>query len=199
MATENVLDLYERSCAGFGRTLGSVCPDRWHAPTPCAEWSVRQLVNHVTRGNLNYVALAEGGDAAGFVRMRDVDALGDDPCAAYADSVRACAAAFAVPGVLDRVLDYPLGRAPGRQLLAVRTLDSLVHTWDLARAIGADDRLDPELVHWAGTDLDRIYAGLAETPAAPDWRGGRFFATPTRSRPDDEAQARLLHRLGRSG
>ncbi|WP_345033541.1 maleylpyruvate isomerase N-terminal domain-containing protein [Kutzneria kofuensis] len=48
----------------------------WAAPTPCTEWDVRQLVNHVVRGNLNYVALLDGGTAAEFLRWREVDALG---------------------------------------------------------------------------------------------------------------------------
>jgi len=150
----------------------------------------------MTRGNTNYVLLAEGGTAADFLRLRDADALGADPVGAYARSVAACVAAFEEPGVLDRPCDYPLGRVSGRRLLAVRTTDTLIHTWDLARAIGADETLDATLVTWVRTRFAEIYDGLAETPLAGT---SRFFA-PAGQAPDSETseQNLLLYRFGRT-
>ncbi|GAA4544447.1 TIGR03086 family metal-binding protein [Amycolatopsis samaneae] len=180
---------------GFERRLRKVRQDQWRRPTPCTEWNVRALVNHMTRGNLSYLRLAEGGDSAEFLRLRDADALGDDPVGAYTRSVEQCAEAFARPGVLDRLLDYPLGELPGRQALAVRTTDSVIHTWDLARAIGADETLDSDLVAWIDEHLDTIYKGLNESPVATSTTH-RFFAardeTPSTSRQDS-----LLRLMGR--
>lgn len=194
---EQVIDLFILASTGFERRLRSVRPDQWHRPTPCTEWDVRQLVNHMTRGNLNYVDLLGGGSAARFMRSRDADALGDDPLGAYVRSVRECAEAFAGPDALSRILDYPLGRVTGRQALAVRVTDSTIHTWDLARAVGVDDGLDPELVAWIDEHLGQIYAGLAETPTAADTTH-RFFAAPGRPTPAGAPrQDRLLHRMGR--
>jgi uncharacterized protein (TIGR03086 family) len=187
-----ILDRYARASAEFERVLRSVA-DQWTAPTPCTDWDVRALVNHMARGNLNYALLANGGSAAEFLRLREDDALGDDPVAAFAASVRACADAFA--GALERTLDYPLGRVSGAQALAVRTTDSVIHTWDLARAINVDDTLDGELVAWIGDHLGEIYAGLAETPVSPD-STHRFFARPT-GEAGPSRQDRLLHRMGR--
>jgi uncharacterized protein (TIGR03086 family) len=159
---------------------------------------VRQLVNHMTRGNLSYVRLLQGGTSAEFVDMRDADALGSDPVGAYLHSVQVCAAAFAEPGALDRVLDYPLGKVAGRQALAVRTTDGIIHTWDLARAIGAGDQLNSSLVAWIGDHLDEIYAGLAETPTAAETTH-RFFAAPGGAVAGDASlQDRLLYRMGRT-
>jgi hypothetical protein len=59
--------------------------------------------------------------------------------------VRECAAAFACPGALEQVLDYPLGQVAGQQALAARTTDTIIPTWDLARAIGTDDTLSLSL------------------------------------------------------
>jgi len=184
----NLLDRYDRASAGFAAALRRVRPEQWTAPTPCTAWDVRALVNHMTRGNLNYVALLSGATAADFARLRDADALGSDPQAAFDASVTACARAFSTPGALDRTLDYPLGRAPGSQLLAVRTTDSLIHTWDLARAVGADETLDPGLVAWASASLERTYAGLS---------GLEAFFTPEQP-PAGDDQERLLRRLGRT-
>ncbi|MFI5608906.1 TIGR03086 family metal-binding protein [Amycolatopsis sp. NPDC051903] len=190
-----MLAYFHRSCADFDRRLRAVRPDQWTAPTPCSEWTVRALVNHVVRGNFNYAALLHGGSAADFVRLRDADALGCDAVSAFAASVRSAMAAFESPGALDRVVDYPLGRIRGAQALAVRTADVVIHTWDLARAVGGDEVLDAELVGWIGDNLDAIYAGLPETPGSVETTH-RFFAEP-RGMSLSGAQGRLLHRMGR--
>jgi uncharacterized protein (TIGR03086 family) len=195
---DDLIDRFVLSSTEFQEKLRRVRPDQWASPTPCTEWNVRDLVNHMAQGNRNYVMLLEGGTRAEFLRMREVDALGADPVTAYARSVRDCAAAFATPGALQRVLDYPLGRVTGRQALAVRITDSTVHTWDLARAIGVDETLDAGLVGWIDDHLDEIYAGLAETPVAVDTTH-RFFAAPEGEPvPSASTQARLLHRMGRN-
>lgn len=197
--SEGLVDRFVRASAGFEGRLGAVGPEHWTRPTPCTEWNVRQLVNHMTRGNLGYVRLLRGGSGAEFLRLRDADALGADPVGAYRRSVQECAEAFADPGAFQRVLDYPLGKVTGRQALAVRTTDTVVHTWDLARAVGADDTLDGDLVAWTDDFLEDIYAGLAETPTAAETTH-RFFAAPDGTlAPDASRQDRLLHRMGRAG
>lgn len=183
------LDRFLLAGKGFEHHLRAVPPDGWDAPTPCSEWDVRALVNHMTRGNLNYIGLLRGATREEFLAARDADALGDDPVTAFTESVRACAAAFAEDGALDRVVDYPLGELTGRRALAVRTADSTVHTWDLARALGADTTLDPDLVAWIDDERDAIYAGLELGP--------RFFGDPLPGPSGESRQDRLLRRFGR--
>lgn len=196
-AFTGIIGRFVLASAGFGARLQEVAPEQWDWPTPCAEWNVRQLVNHMTRGNISYVRLLAGGSSAAFVRLRDADALGADPVAAYRRSVADCTDAFAGHGALRQVLDYPLGRVTGAQALAVRTADSVIHTWDLARAIGAGDRLEPGLVAWMDGHLDEIYAGLAEAPG-PAAATRRFFGEPGVPPPAGAArQDLLLHWLGR--
>ncbi|WP_406159897.1 TIGR03086 family metal-binding protein [Streptomyces sp. NBC_01005] len=192
-----IIDRYLLSGSEFTRRLRAVRPEQWTAPTPCAEWDVRHLVNHMTRGNLNYVSLLDGGSAADFLRLRDEDALGRDPVGAYVRSVRECAEAFRRPGALQQILDYPLGPVTGEQALAVRTTDATLHTWDLARAVNAPEKLAPELVAWIEDNLAEIYAGLAESPVSADTTH-RFFAVPGAPPVTGEArQARLLRLMGR--
>jgi len=193
----SIVDKFLLASAGFERALRLVKTEQWSSPTPCADWDVRSLVNHVTRGNLNYIDLLAGGTAAEFLRMRDVDALGTNPVGAFIRSVNACAAAFAEPGALLRRLDYPLGRAEGEQLLAVRTTDTLVHTWDLAHATGSDETLDGSLISWITANLSKIYSGLSETPTDRNTTH-RFFAKPGEMPGDDaSAQDQLLIQMGR--
>jgi uncharacterized protein (TIGR03086 family) len=184
-----LLDRFLLAGQGFEHHLRAIPSDGWDAPTPCAEWDVRALVNHMTRGNLNYLGLLRGATREEFLAGRDADALGDAPLAAFTDSVRACARAFAEDGALDREVDYPLGRLTGRRALAVRTADSTVHTWDLARALGADDTLDPGLVAWLDESYDDIFAGLALNT--------RVFADPPSGVAGTTRQDRLLTRFGR--
>ncbi|AWS49126.1 TIGR03086 family protein [Streptosporangium sp. 'caverna'] len=195
--SEGLIDRFVLSSTEFERKLQAVRSEQWTWPTPCTEWNVRHLVNHMTRGNLSYTHLLHGGTGADFLRLRDIDALGTDPVGAYTRSVQKCAEAFARPGALQRVLDYPLGQVTGQQALAVRTTDSTVHTWDLARALGVDDNLDISLVAWIDDHLDEIYDGLAETPTAAE-TNHQFFAAPQDVLAHDASrQNRLLHRMGR--
>lgn len=192
-----IVDRYLLTSSEFTRRLRAVRPEQWTAPTPCAEWQVSNLVNHMTRGNLNYVSLLDGGSAADFLRLRDEDALNGDPVGAYVRSVRECAAAFRRPGALRQILDYPLGPVTGEQALAVRATDTTVHTWDLARAIHASEELDPGLVAWISDHLTEIYAGLAESPVSADTTH-RFFAAPgALPLAEESPQARLLRLMGR--
>jgi uncharacterized protein (TIGR03086 family) len=194
---DGILDRFAWASAEFGRRLRLVEPEHWQLPTPCSAWDVRQLANHVTRGNLNYVSLARGGSAGEFLRMRDVDALGTDPVGAYASSVRVCLDVFGQPGALRRTLDYPLGRIEAGQALAVRTTDTVIHAWDLARAIRQGRHLDPDLVSWVDHNIEEIYAGLPETPVSADTTH-RFFAEPEAAVDEDESvQDRLLRLMGR--
>ncbi|MFD2469713.1 TIGR03086 family metal-binding protein [Amycolatopsis silviterrae] len=193
----NVLDRFRSASTEFDQRLSLVRPEQWTAPTPCAEWNVRQLVNHMVRGNLNYVDLLAGGTREDFLRLRDADARGDDPLAAYTVSVQLVVDAFSRPGALDQLLDYPLGQVTGRQALAVRATDSTIHAWDLARALDVDDRLDPGLVAWISEDLEEIYAGLVESPVAADTTH-RFFAEPEAGSGSGSRQDRLLRLMGRN-
>lgn len=195
MAFAGIIDRYVQAGTEFGWRLHAVRHEQWSWPTPCSEWNVRQLVNHMTRGNLSYVHLSQGGACADFLRMRDADALGTDPFGAYAESVALCVSAFGRPGALDRILDYPLGKITGAQALAVRTTDSVIHTWDLAQAIGADDTLNPELITWIDDHMAEIYADLTETPVATDTTN-KFFAAPL-AESGPTTQDRVLHRMGR--
>jgi uncharacterized protein (TIGR03086 family) len=108
-------------------------------------------------------------------------------------------AALRDPGALDKLTDYPLGAAPGRQLVGIRLTDTVVHTWDLARAAGLSETLDPDLVEWVLASLATTYRGIAESPVAAG-TADRFFAPPRTVGPATASpQDRLLHLMGRNG
>lgn len=119
--------------------------DDWARATPCVEWDVRDLLNHLVGSNLRHITLIAGGSERDFWRARaEEQVLGVDPTADWMSSADALDLAFAEPGAMERTVDY---RMPtGRALLHGRVFDVTVHTWDLAEALGAECVLDERLV-----------------------------------------------------
>jgi uncharacterized protein (TIGR03086 family) len=148
--------------AGAGHLIGGVAAAQWTAPTPCPEWDVRQLVNHLVAGNLAVAALV--GDQA--PPDRSADQLGDDPGSAYRASAAALQAAFAQPGALERTFGSPYGPAPGSMLVHLRITELLVHGWDLARATGQPPGL-PDALAQNERALSRAQLGSAPRDAMP--------------------------------
>ncbi|GAA3377660.1 TIGR03086 family metal-binding protein [Streptomyces sannanensis] len=173
----------------FGGYVHAVRPDQWGAPTPCAEWSVRDLVNHLTGEQLWVVPLVgEGRTIADVGDAFDGDVLGDDPAAAWDAAARGARDAFSAPGALDRTVRLSYGPSPAVGYCSQMAADAIVHSWDLARAIGADDRLPAELVDFA----EREYA-----PYVADLAKSGVFGPPVEPPPGADAQTRLLSVLGR--
>ena len=182
------LDLLTRANDGFTRRLGLVQSHQWPAPTPCAAWDVRALVNHVVGANRRYTMLLHGATADEVDATRTADHLGDDAVASFVATAAELTAALRGPGALARTAHHPAGERTGTQLLEMRVLDVTVHTWDLARAIGGDESLDPDLVAFALTLRDTFAAGREH---------GSFAPPPGEAPGGCSAQARLLLQSGR--
>jgi uncharacterized protein (TIGR03086 family) len=131
---------------GFDAVIAQVRGDQWDAATPCEGWTVSDLVSHVVGGNAMSVAMLDGAsreDATPFLAGLP---LGEDPVATFRDGAAAQIAAFEADGAMDRMVSHPMMDMPGSQAIQFRIGDLALHTWDLARAIGADETLNPELV-----------------------------------------------------
>ncbi|MEW2530421.1 TIGR03086 family metal-binding protein [Streptomyces sp. NPDC047071] len=192
-----LLGRFDTAADGFDTRLRAVPDTSWEHATPCTEWNVRQLVHHMVQGSRIYTALLRGGSSAEFMANLDRgDALGDDPVAVHREAVAACRAAFHRPGALDRVVDYPFGPVTGRQLLGLYVVDAVTHTWDLARAVRLDERLDARTVRWILDHVTWIYQGVSESPLVD---GDRYYGRPTQApaRHTSE-QDRLLRLMGRA-
>ena len=182
------LDLLSRADDGFARRLALVRPGQWAAPTPCTEWDVRALVNHVVGASRRYAMLLHGSTTDEAEATRAVDHLGDDPAASYAATAAELEAAFGEPGAMARTARHRAGERTGAQVLGMRVPDIAVHTWDLARAIGAGESLDPDVVAFALTLQDTFDAARQR---------GAFAPPPGKTPADSSAQACLLHLAGR--
>jgi|GEM_PF-170950 len=184
----DVIGLYRRAVDEFGARVRAVSADQWSAPTPAAEWDVRALVNHVLSENQWVPPLLEGLTIAEVGDRFEGDQLGDDPFSAWTDVVVAALAACKADDVPLRVVHVSFGDITGEDYLAQVTTDHVVHTWDLARATGGDEHLDPELVDFA--------LGYLE-PQADDWRAAGAFGPAVRVPPGADRQTELLALTGR--
>jgi uncharacterized protein (TIGR03086 family) len=168
----------------MGDLIDRIAADQWTAPTPCTEWNVRDLVNHLVGMNLVFVAMFEESP----MPERGADRLGADPAGAYRRSAAALRAAAARPGVLEQSQATQVGVATGVERLQWRIVDLLAHGWDLGQATGLVVELPDDLVEQALTFV------RARLPSQP--RAGRF-ADPQPIRDNAPAIDRLAAFTGR--
>ena len=175
-----VVDRHRRALQGFTAAVQTVEEEGWARPTPCPAWDVRALVEHV-------IGFHE------FLLLRPLGVRAQRPRAGALQrwwvTDTAIRAALADPAVLGSPAGYFDGatRRPIELLPALAT-DTLVHTWDLARAVRAPDRLDD--------DCCRLALGEASRPAGRP-QPSAMFAGPVPVPDDAPVQDRLLGLLGR--
>ena len=189
MDDAHTVERYRRAVAAFGALVQRVEPDQWRAPTPCADWDVRQLVNHVTGENAWIPPLLDGRTIEEVGDSLDGDLLGGDPAAAWEGLAAAAVGSAETDGAMGRMVHNSSGQKPAAEYLAEVTTDHVIHAWDLARGIGADEHLDPDLVQWTLEFLE---------PRIEEWRQYGVFGSTVSVPAGASAQERLLGLTGRS-
>jgi uncharacterized protein (TIGR03086 family) len=148
--------------------IAGIRADQLTSPTPCSKWNTRELANHLV--GVNWMMSAAGKGEKVEREGAPPDLLGDDPAGAYDASSRAAAEAFGSPGALERPWVLPFGEVPGEVARNIHLMDTVTHTWDLAKASGQTEQLDPE--------LGEVAYGLAAGIVRPESRNdeGNPFA-----------------------
>ncbi|MFE1886711.1 TIGR03086 family metal-binding protein [Streptomyces diastatochromogenes] len=167
--TDKVLEQFDQAATALEGVLAGIKPLQLDDPTPCPEWSVRELVNHVVGGNLMFAGIVSGNGPAA---PQD---HGDDLLGAFRSSFSTLREAFAADGVLERTFQTPMGERPATRLVTIRVIEMGLHGWDLAKATGQSFALPEEVVDAALNQLKAMLPadrqGLPygnEQPAAPD-------------------------------
>jgi uncharacterized protein (TIGR03086 family) len=143
----DLVDLYRHSVTEFLDRVHQVRPEQWPDPTPCPGWDVRSLVNHLVTEDRWAVELLAGATIAEVGDRFDGDLIGTDPVGVATEAAKQAEASVTEPGALERTVHLSFGDTPAEEYVHQLLADHLVHAWDLAAAIGADRRLDPEVVH----------------------------------------------------
>jgi uncharacterized protein (TIGR03086 family) len=181
-------DRFQRATAHFGDLVHKVGASQWGDQTPCAEWDVRALVNHLVYEARWAPPLLAGRTIADVGDQFDGDLLGSDPHTAYDEALKAAANAMTAPGALESQVHLSYGDTSANDYIAQMACDFVVHSWDLARGIGADDTLDPDMVQWVD-DVTRPQAAMLQASG--------MFGTPVDVANDADPQTKLLARFGR--
>lgn len=124
------IELWSSAAAAF-EARHQLVEDRHRSlPTPCSEFDVAALIEHAVSTQVTF------GQVFGSTAVEG---------ATWSEARAALAAALEIDGSVDGVIDHPaLGEVSKERMLAIATNDMLIHTWDLARAIGADETLPEE-------------------------------------------------------
>lgn len=183
-----VPDLFRRSIDEFGRRVAQIKGDQWHNATPCTEWDVRVLVNHIVNENRWVPPLLDGKTIEEVGDRFDGDLLGDDPNQAWKESSEEALDASKRDGAMETTTHLSFGDFPGSDYITQVAVDHIIHSWDLARGIGADDTMDPDLVQFA---YDYFL------PQADAWRAGGAFGELVDVPESADPQTRLLALTGR--
>ncbi|MFB6887915.1 TIGR03086 family metal-binding protein [Kitasatospora sp. NPDC056327] len=197
----SLLELHARSLELAAGVVDTVQPEQLVLPTPCAGWSLRRLLEHVVGRHDGFTAAARGA-GPDLALWRDVPVHGD-PAGAFRHSAARLTTAFALaaaarwpaPLWLPEIL--PGRPVPFERAVGFHLLDTLVHAWDVAAALGPPDRLTAAVE--AEPQLARTLLAVAgAVPAGPaDRAPGRAFAAVRTPRDTAGPFERALALLGR--
>ena len=154
---------YITALFGFDHIMRGVPLDAWDNLSPCSQWSARDVAGHAM-GVVNNVG-ARAGVGKSLDVFKDVGAIaGPDPYATWFHIRNSTLAALDRPGALQTSVTSSLGNVVLDDYILQMTLDIVVHSWDVARATGGDERLDPELVAVSYARLQKLDPSIARAP-----------------------------------
>lgn len=184
------LEILVLASDGFTRQCASLEKGQWDLPTPCSEWNLGQLVDHVTGGNWFTIEILNGEtvEAAMAAALARFDgALGRREAAI--SSIRDQEDAFVQPGALGWRCQHVAGKLSGSEVLRLRLHDIIIHTWDIAQTVSPPGGFSDVLTAWALADL-----------ALPDSLTTRHFGLDPADvgRHPESTQMTLLAAFGRS-
>lgn len=184
---EPAVRLHDRAITGLTALIAAIEPDQWALRTPCPDWDVRALVEHLVSEARWTQPLLAGLTITAVGTSLDTP-LDPDPVACWTAAQQAAVRAAGGPQLELTVVHVSAGDIPWQDYLRQLTADYLIHGWDLAITLGIDDTLDPELVA----------AVLSWFPShAAVYRSAGMVSAPVPVTGDDP-QTRLLAEFGRS-
>ncbi|MFI5047923.1 MAG: TIGR03086 family metal-binding protein [Acidimicrobiia bacterium] len=174
------------------RIVDNIEPSQLDDATPCSEWTVRDVLNHITAGaDMFAIAGVEGSVPEDkLLELLTGDSLGDDYRASFRAACDRALAAYAPPGALDKVVVLPFGEMPAGVALDIAIFDVSTHAWDLAKATGQSTALDPEVLEAAWT--------LAPLMLTDDYRAAGMYGAVVEVADDAPLQDKLAAFAGRT-
>jgi len=180
-------EVHREALAATGRIVNDISASQLGAATPCDDYDVAGLLQHLISGNLWVAPLVDGKTIADVGDAIDSKTYGPTD---YDASATQADAAFSQPGAMQKPVAVSYGPVPAEIYAGHRFIDVLIHGWDLAKATDQDTRLDPELV-------DACWEVI--TPQLDLLKGSGMFGSEINVADDADPQTKLLAVLGRRG
>ncbi len=177
-----ISERYQRSAAAFGERVCEVPADKWDSPTPCEDWVARDVVRHLAEWVPAFFAGTWG------LTPPAIPSADADPVATWDALNSWCQSSLDDAELAKETRDAPMGNMSFEDAFAMIALsDVVIHTWDLARAVGLDETLDPD-------EVQTLLAGMSQLP---DEARGDFFGPKVELGDDADDQSRMLAYSGR--
>jgi uncharacterized protein (TIGR03086 family) len=128
-----------------GEVIAAVGPDQYQAPTPCPDYSVRQLARHLVAVARRITASARGDNPFSLPSFAD-EVPDGDWAGAWEAAVREAHAAWSDPGILSATRSVGFATVPGAAAAVIYTTEFTIHTWDLAKATGQQPAWNPPVL-----------------------------------------------------
>jgi uncharacterized protein (TIGR03086 family) len=159
---DTVQESFIRVLAEVEALVAAVRPEQLSERTPCIDFDVRAVLNHMIFENLAHAALADGT----LIPSPDAttDYVGNDHRAAYHSSAQKVRAALSRPGLLEQ--RYGPSEAPGSMIIQQAIIELLAHGWDLARATGQPTDLVPDVAEHTLSVVRVWYRDQPRTPGS---------------------------------
>jgi uncharacterized protein (TIGR03086 family) len=136
------IERIERATEEGSKAVAGIKPDQLTDATPCAEFDVKALLNHMIAGLGMLHTAATGGKAV----PPEGNIVSDDPSGQYDEGRAKLLEAVKTPGTLDKSWSMPFGDMPGKMMAGIAFMEHLTHAWDIRKATGQDTELPADLV-----------------------------------------------------
>ena len=177
-----VAERYTRLADRFEQTVRTVRHEQWGDPTPCPDWDVRRLVEHVANNAGVFLKLVGEPEP-------DLPPVAIDPLATWQASDASVRDALATPAIANREYDGYFGKSTFAEAIdSFLSFDLVVHRWDLAHATGQDETIEAADI----TDVYRAAEGFGDA-----LRLGGVCGAAMEPPPGADEQTKLLAYLGR--
>ena len=146
-ATSNPVELFGKATSGVTKIVAGIKQEQLQAPTPCTEWNVQVLLNHLIGGAENFAKAMSGAPVStgdtGSSQSSETNVA--NLTQGYRAAITSALEAPRAPGAIAKKINTPIGEMAAGEFLALNFMDHFVHGWDLAKATGQDANLDPAL------------------------------------------------------
>jgi uncharacterized protein (TIGR03086 family) len=137
----DISERFRDLAAKFTRRVDAVPDDGWNSPSPCEDWTTRGVVGHMVGNCAIFLGLIDR-------EMPPGPSVDDHPRGAWANGRDAIQVALDDPAIATTAYEGRMGKGTFEQGVArFGFMDLVVHSWDVARAAGGDEKLDPADVH----------------------------------------------------